>query len=141
MSCIETYATLRIFSQTMHPDEISQRLTLDATRARPIDPESKYRPRRENNFWAWSTREKVESTDGLEHIKAIVQALAGKEQNLDALRDAGCEIDVSCYWLSSGQGGPYLDTSTLADLSRLQLSIWWDVYFHAEDDRDIAGGT
>ena len=142
MSCLETYATLRIFSQTLDPSEISRILDLVATRSKPLDPASKYGPRRENHLWAWSTRTSVDSKDGLEHVRTVIRALAGKEQRLDELRKAGCDIDVCCYWVSSGQGGPLLDVEALTGLARLGLEIWWDVYFSASDDhQDIAGGT
>ena len=142
MSCLETYATLRIFSQTLDPSEISRILDLDATRSKPLDPASKYRPRRENHFWAWCTRTIVDSKDGLEHVRTVILTLAGKEQELGELRKAGCDIDVCCYWSSSGQGGPFLDVAALTGLARLGLEICWDVYFSASDDRhDIAGGT
>ena len=142
MSCLETYATLRIFSQTMHPLEISRVLGLEATRSKPLDQNSKYRTRRENNFWAWSTRTQLDSENGLEHIRALLDALAGRQQKLEELRSSGCDIDVCCYWVSSGQGGPLLDVSALSELARLGLEIWWDVYFRTKkDSEDIASGT
>ena len=142
MSCRETYATLRIFSKTIDPGEIRRVLDLDAIRSKPLVPESKYRPRRENHFWAWSTRTKVDSKDGLEHVRAVICALAGKEQKLGELRNAGCDIDVCCYWASSGQGGPLLDVAALTELARLGLEIWWDVYFRESgDSHDFGSGT
>jgi len=65
----------------------------------------------------------------LEHIRAITAILGDKGEQLGQLREAGCEIDVCCYWVSSGQGGPSLEVSDLAALSALGLAIWWDVYF------------
>jgi hypothetical protein len=60
--------------------------------------------------------------------------IAGKRAALDELRSLGCEIDVVNYFVSSGQGGPELDTSTIDTLSQLGLSIWWDVYFGEESE-------
>ena len=129
MSCLEVHATLRIFSQSLHPDEINRILGVEATRLRPMEPESKYRSRRENHYWAWSSDSQVHSLDGLEHVRTIIGILHGKEQQLTQLRSAGCEIDVCCYWVSSGQGGPFLDVPALSALEQLGLEIWWDMYF------------
>jgi hypothetical protein len=129
MSCLETYATLRIFSADLTPDVISERLGVAATEAIPRDPASKYKVRREANFWGWSTEGRVESTDNQLHVRAILAMLEGKAPLLRALRASGCEIDVSNYWVSNGQGGPNLEASDLDGLSSLSLPIWWDVYF------------
>ena len=129
MSCLETHATLRIFSESLHPDEVSRILGLAATRPSPKEPDSKYRPRREYHYWSWSSDSQVHSQDGLEHIRAVTAIMGGKDEQLKQLREAGCEIDVCCYWVSSGQGGPSLEISDLAALSALGLPIWWDVYF------------
>ena len=134
MSCLETYATLRIFSEAIHPAEISRVLGIDATRARHRDANSKYRHERENHYWGWCSDSFVQSLDGIAHVRAIVSVLQGKEQELAQLRTAGCNIDVCCYWVSSGQGGPSLDTLALTDLSRLGLDIGWDVYFGKEEE-------
>ena len=58
----------------------------------------------------------------------------GKEIALRHLRERGCDIDICCYWVSSGQGGPSLDVQTLERLARLGLPIWWDVYFGDVED-------
>ncbi len=134
MTCLETFAALRIFSSSQHPDTVSRVLGFEATKARPLDPASKYRPKRESHRWIWSSEGIVKSTDGLEHVRAVVDRLEGKESHLADLRAAGCKIDVCCYWVSTGQGGPCLDASTMADLTRLGLDIWWDVYFGDASD-------
>ena len=134
MTCLETYANLRIFSELLHPNEISELLGLEATDTIPLNPESKYRVRRETNYWGWNSRTVVSSTDNLEHVAAITQRLSGKRALLDQLREKGCEIDICCYWVSSGQGGPLVDRSMLAALSQLDLEIWWDVYFGEESE-------
>ena len=51
------------------------------------------------------------------------------EQMRESLRNAGCETDICCYWVSTGQGGPSLEVATMEELARLGLPIWWDVYF------------
>ncbi len=129
MTCIETYATLRIFSATMHPKVIGETLVLDATDTIPIDPSSKYRVRRETNYWCWSTQHRVASTDNAEHLAAILEAFGDKQGQLQALRDSGCETDISCFWVSTGQGGPSIEVATMGELAQLGLPISWDIYF------------
>jgi hypothetical protein len=132
MSCIETYVTLRIFSEFMQPEEIGAILGIKATRALARDLESRYRPRRECNFWAWSTQEKDVSLDSVAHINVIVTLLKDKRECLNTLRARGCKIDLMSYWVSNGQGGPSLDIQTMKSLCDLGLEIWWDIYFHNE---------
>jgi hypothetical protein len=133
MTCIETYATLRIFSRTLEPAAIGASLGIDATDPVPLDPSSKYRPRREVNYWGWCTRQHVASkTDNALHIAAILERVRGKELQLQHLRSVGCETDICCFWVSTGQGGPSLGVEVMRELSELGLSIWWDVYFDDE---------
>ena len=136
MSCIETYATLRIFSADLHPDEIGEILGIEPTKTIPRDPASKYRPRRECNFWSWETRDRVQSTDNAEHLAAIIKQLEGHSAALQKLRDMGCQTDISNYWVSNGQGGPSLDVEMMGVLHELGLSIWWDMYFGSEEEHE-----
>src|SRR5262245_23921155 len=129
MTCIETFATLRIFSATMHPKAIGEILAVEATDTIPIDPSSKYRVRRETNYWNWCTQHRVNSADNTLHIAALLEVFGSKQAELESLRTAGCETDICCYWVSTGQGGPSLEVATMQELARLGLPIWWDVYF------------
>ena len=143
MSCLETYATLRIFSDSVDPETVGHALGFTGTDIRKIDPESKYRHERESHYWGWCSKPTVQSIDNLEHVSAITQRLAGKANVLAALRARGCEIDICCYWVTSGQGGPELDVAALKRLSELEIGIWWDVYFgtEAEYADDVAAPT
>ncbi|MEM7430997.1 MAG: DUF4279 domain-containing protein [Pseudomonadota bacterium] len=134
MACTETYATLRIFSTDLHPDKIGEILGIVATHTRPLDPDSKYRPRRENHSWSWETRKKVDSTDNVEHLAAVIECLDGRTVALKQLRDMGCKTDICNYWVSNGQGGPSLDVDMMGTLHGLGLPIWWDIYFESEDE-------
>lgn len=139
MSCLETYATLRIFSQSMDPERISSALGLLPTSALPIDSNSKYRNRREWNIWSWSTQCIVESGENLDHLRAILDRLDGKADQLAHLRTQGCQTDIFCYWVSSGQGGPFLDATTVGALATLGLDIAWDMYFGEESEYNEDG--
>ena len=134
MSCLETFATLRVFSESMSPNAIGDTLGLKATDSKPRDAGSPYWPRRDTNTWFWSTQGKVQSNDNLEHVGAVIELFSGKRTELKTLRDAGCKIDISSYYVSSGQGGPELDLSTMKALCELELEIWWDIYFGEENE-------
>ena len=75
MECTETFATLRIFSRGISPDIIGNMLAVTATEMVPIDPSSRYKPRREYNLWSWSTEGKINSFDNLEHVWKIIDLL------------------------------------------------------------------
>lgn len=134
MACIETFATLRIFSTDLYPDKIGEILGVEATHTELLNPNSEYRPRRENHFWSWETRQTVNSTDNTEHLAAMIECLDGRAATLQHLRDLGCKIDICNYWVSDGQGGPSLDVEMMGILHELGLPIWWDVYFESEDE-------
>ena len=129
MTCLRTYATLLIYSDSMPPAAISAELGIQSTREFARDPSSRYKPNREHNFWSWTTQELVASTDFSDHLRAIFDQLAGKSSALANLQLAGCETRISCYWDSDGQGGPWLDLRIIEELARLRLEIWWDIYF------------
>jgi hypothetical protein len=135
MTCVETFATLRIFSKDIEPDIIENRLGLLATKMIPIDPNSRYRPRRESHLWSWTTEGIIDSTDNVEHINAILQLLEGKESLLSELRKDGCATDIFCFWISSGQGGPFLELKTMESLLKFGLEISWDIYFDDENEK------
>lgn len=49
------------------------------------------------------------------------------------LQARGCEIDITNYWVSGGQGGPWLMPCQMLKLGALNIDIWWDIYFSEED--------
>jgi hypothetical protein len=134
MACTETYAALRIFSKNISPDIIGMRLGFSATEMIPLDPNSRYKVRRECNFWSWSTKGIIDSTDNIEHLYKIIEHLKGKENLMSELREDGCSTDIFCYWSSTGQGGPFLDIKTMESFVKLGLEISWDMYFDGEDE-------
>lgn len=138
MSCLRTYIGLCIYSQTLRPEEISSALAIEPSRTAVLDPNSKYKARREHHLWVWSTKDLIDSTDHLVHLNRLFDALAGREGVLEELRNGGCSMQVSCYWDSSGQGGPWLDLPTIDSLARLRLEIWWDIHFVQEGSSDDA---
>ena len=135
MSCLETCATLRIFSDDVTPHVIMKTLDIEPTDSfARDDPYNRGRSRRKMHGWFWSTESKVISTDNAEHVRAIIEKLAGKQQALHRLAVMGCRIDISNYWVSSGQGGPILEPDKMRVLAEMGIAIWWDVYFGQDKD-------
>ena len=134
MACTRTYATLRIFSKDIHPDEITNVLGVSPTSTRPIEPDSKYENRRIFHFWALTTEKVSDSVKNIEHIELILSALEGKAENVEMLRNRGCDTDIFCYWDSTGQGGPSVTVELMKRLIKYGLAVSWDIYFDGEDD-------
>jgi hypothetical protein len=112
----------------MSPYDISEKLSIEATGGYNLDPTSKARPRRDNNYWCWPTDLYQDPTDNISHIQRLIDKFSNKIAELDDLRNSGCKIDVCCYIVTTGQGGPELDIKTMQSLCNLGLNIWWDVY-------------
>jgi hypothetical protein len=133
-TCLETFSTLRVFSEDVSPDVIGSILGVEATKKLPRDSSSPYLPRREMNYWEWCTRESVAAPDNMVHLHAIVALLLPRRDALKRLQDQGCQTDITNYWVSAGQGGPSLSAVTMQVLGQLDLSVSWDVYFERESD-------
>lgn len=129
---LETFATLRIFSESMTPDDIEAELGVVADSAYIRDPNARARTKRETNYWSWCTRKRLDSRDNLLHIGTIIAKFSDCKDRLQSLRKKGCRTDLSCYMVTTGQGGPSLDLTTMKSLSELGLEVSWDVYFGDE---------
>jgi len=134
MACTRTFATSRIFSENLHPDEITKMLGVLPTGTDPLNPESKYKNRRVSNFWKYSTEKLSNSLNNVEHVEIILRALNGKSNQMELLRHRGCQTDIFCYWDSNGQGGPSLSVTLMNELVKFGLDIYWDMYFDDEED-------
>ena len=133
-TCVETHSTLRIFSDDLAPEEISEALGIQPTDTfRKGDPHSGGKLRRKANGWFYSTEKLTESKDSRRHLDIILNALDGKEGQIRNLQSKGCKTDITSYWLSGGQGGPWLMPDQMLKLGALNIDIWWDIYFSSED--------
>ncbi|WP_314972198.1 DUF4279 domain-containing protein [Comamonas testosteroni] len=132
-SCLETYATLRIFSEKLSAAEIAVALGLSATESfsRGDFFGSKGRIRRHSG-WLLSTQGLVTSRDGRRHLAWLLDRLRNKAEGLESLRKSGADLDISCYYLSVGQGGPIMSSEQMLELGQLGLDVWWDVYFDSD---------
>jgi hypothetical protein len=64
----------------------------------------------------------------------ILAALEGKVDSVDEIHHQGCKIDITSYWVSTGQGGPWLMPHQMLKLGRLRIGVWWDIYFETKNE-------
>lgn len=133
-TCARTYATLRVYTGNMEPDEVSRFLDMaptgSVTRGKPIIDGPSKGVVSKLNGWFLSTKEQVSSKDLRRHLDWLLEAFAGHHEKLRALQAIpnAC-VDVSCYWLSkSGHSGPTLSPKQMRSLCDLNLEIWFDCY-------------
>ena len=129
-TCIKTYSTLRIFTDELGPEQITQLLKIEPTDAfRKGDVHGVKKLQRKTNGWFYCTEDLASSKDGRRHIDLIIAALTGKGAEVQELHARGCKIDITSYWSSTGQGGPCLMPEQMLKLGALGINIWWDIYF------------
>ncbi len=131
--CTTTYSELRIFSDEMDPENISKALGLEPTDSfRTGDVHCQGKLRRETNGWFLCTESSVDSKDTEAHIGEILTKLDGKAEAVEALRAAGCYLDIWSFWKFNGQGGPSLSAEQMLILGKLGIAVCWDVYADEE---------
>ncbi|GAA6121152.1 DUF4279 domain-containing protein [Acidovorax sp. FG27] len=134
-SCKETYVTFRAFSKTLIADEISNVIKLKPTECFSRgDLFGKSNHVRTQTGWLLSSRNMVTSLDSRRHIAWIIERLKEQAVALDFLRGQGVEMDICCYYLSEGQGGPTMSFEHMKELGALCLDIWWDIYQYIPGD-------
>lgn len=130
-SCHETFVTLRIYSDTLSPEEISTVLQLqpsDSTTKGEVVGINKKRTRKHNG-WFLTSDGFVASKDCRRHIDYLVDKISPFKGELKELENKGCSIDISCFWSSeNGQGGPTLSPKQLKRLAELEIDLWFDIY-------------
>ncbi len=139
-SCVRTYSTLRVFSEEVSPEEISQVLGLEPTASfRKGDAISPRLSRsRLYHGWLLCTKGVVASRGTRRHIDWLLDQLEPAAENLRLLTARGVQADVYSFWESAqGQGGPSLSVAQMSRLVRFGLECAYDVYFASDED----GGT
>ena len=132
-TCDKTFVTLRVYSDSLVPGEISDRLGLIAsdsfTKGTPTNPTSKTPVIAKFHGWFLSSEDAIDSPDAREHVDWLLNHLLPCADALRSLLNEECRIDVSCYWRSkSGHGGPTLSKRQLEGLALLGVDFWYDFY-------------
>jgi hypothetical protein len=119
-TCKSTFATLRIFSGSMGPPEISAILGVEPTRTfrkgglRTEHPLAK-NPNHQTNGWFYSTEGKSTSRDCRRHLDMLIEAVLGNPEAFAQLRRRGCEMDLTIFY-SYRQGGPTISPDQMRAL-------------------------
>lgn len=128
-TCVETYATLRIFPGEAHPDTVTARLGVSPTKVRwKDDPHRNPRYKRWVNGWFLCSESHINSRDNRRHVDWLLNAVAGSREELLALKAEGATMDIFCHFDGIGRGGPCLHPSQMQRLADLELWIGWDAY-------------
>ena len=139
-TCAETYVTLRIFHDALEPPTISELLGITPTRSwrRGEAHGTRQVVVFPTGAWLLSSESAIASQDSVRHLDWLLTEVEPRHGELRGLRDAGHRIDISCYWVSAtGQGGPTLTPDIMRRLAKLELALWFDVYFADDDTQNI----
>jgi len=138
-SCSRTYSTLRIYPKDVHPDVITKLLNIKPSRTLIAGPNGP-RGRIVVSGWFLTTRGKLKSKDSRRHIDWLLDKIEPVSEQILSLQKQGVSMDISSFWGSaSGDGGPILSPEQMARLVKMNLEVWWDVYFEGEDEEDSTG--
>lgn len=136
-TCLETHASLRVSSETLSPQDVSELLQIEASesylKGSKIGRTSRVRSA---HGWFLRSRHHVQSRDNRRHIDYILAKLEGSAHTLSRIRESpGAHMDIVSFYVSTGQGGPWLMPTQLRRLADLGLEIWWDIYFERRKAR------
>ena len=135
-TCERTYATLRIYPESLDPSEVTARLGIE-----PSDWQRRGESRRPGSRpaklhgWFLTTEGAMDSCDVRKHLDWLLARVGPRADAIRALQEDGCRMDVSCFWVSrSGHGGPSVLPAQMRELARLNLELWFDVYLGSSQD-------
>jgi uncharacterized protein DUF4279 len=135
-TCSYTHAWLRIMSEDMNPDEITEVLGVTPTQIQRKGDQRSYGKLKvhETSGWWISTKEKLDSLDARHHLDWILDQISNKQQEVAMLQQRDYLIDVCVRWDSkSGHGGPTLSQKQLRGFGNLGIEVWFDIYFDSDD--------
>jgi hypothetical protein len=137
-TCHCTYATLRIYHESARPAVVSRSLGI-----RPSSVQMKGQPWKRYGTsrvypisgWFLTSKSQLESYDSTKHILWLLTKVEKKKTRLERLKATGWWMDISVYWDSAwGHGGPTLSPNLLTVLAKLNIEIWFDIYFSGAMD-------
>ena len=131
-TCAKTHATLRIYPGEIDPHEITERLGIAPSHWQRRGEIAGDAPRQRVapvHGWFLYSEGHVESRDSARHIDWLLDRLMLHVEAIRSLRDEGCKMDISCYWLSEeGHGGPTIPPAQMKRLAELGIELWFDFY-------------
>jgi hypothetical protein len=125
---------LRIYTKDEHPHVISDHLNIKPSRI-CIAGQINVLGEKSHNGWFISTKGKIKSRDSRRHIDWILDKIEPETETILKLQKDGYSMDIMSYWGSAtGNGGPTISPEQMSRLVRMNLSVWWDVYFEGEEE-------
>jgi hypothetical protein len=137
-TCTGTYATLRITSDTLSLEEISEALKQSPTRSiRKGELRSERASLKKRYFtysgWFYSTKELSTSRDCRRHLDLIINNILQDSSVILSLKSQGCDVDIVIFY-SYTQGGPTISPIQMLPLAEANIDVWWDLYKENEED-------
>ena len=132
-TCLKTYATFRIYPGDLDPSSVTEQLGIEPSewqrKGEPFRSASFATKAAELNGWFLHSKGHVDSRDSRRHVDWLLDQLVPKQDAIRSLQQAGCKMDISCYWLSAeGHGGPTLSPLQMGKLALLNIELGFDVY-------------
>jgi hypothetical protein len=133
-TCAGTYATLRITSDTLSLEEISEALRQSPARSIRKGELRSERASLKNRYftysgWFYCTKELSTSRDCRRHLDNIPQ----DNSFILSLKSQGCDVDIVIFY-SYTQGGPTISPIQMLPLAEANIDVWWDLYKENEED-------
>ena len=131
-TCESTYSTLRVYPNDIHPDEITKSICITPSSFQVKGEHNKFgKATKEIKIHGWflTTKNEMTSKDTRRHIDWIINKIKKQKTVIHELQSKGVKFELSCYWESKyGQGGPMLSPPQMAELAKLNISVFWDIY-------------
>ena len=123
------FATLRLYHDSLDPDEITQRLGIN-----PTDSHRRgelHGPRAQawkQTLWSLTSQDQPIPRDLEPHIAWVLDKIEPARAQLTMLMEAGVEANMFCFLSCYGMGGPTLSPNVMGRLAALQLPLGLDIY-------------
>lgn len=131
-TCAYTHAWLRIMSEDLDPDKVTDLLKISPTEIQRVGDPVPSKPGKyySKSGWFLTTVGHITSLDARHHLDWILERVADKQREFDFLLSLGYLRDMCCRWDSkSGHGGPTLSPQQMKILTELNIELWFDIYF------------
>lgn len=133
MNAFEYNVSLRITHPTLHPDEISDALSMKPkfrwTAGEPCKTATGEPLKGFRKLTYWSCR--LEHRKGVElsdFLAALILKLKKKEKFLKKIRSTRGSIEFFVGWFMESNSGQIFDWKLMQELSKLQISLALDIY-------------
>jgi len=127
---LRTFATLRIISKTLNPQDITTKLKLTPSETKDVGDLRGRSGHWPHGYWELSSREQVDSIDLADHLLWLVTTVEPSTAEIQQLHLEGLRIDIFCFWeTSSSQGGITISPDLWRRIGVLNLIVGVDIYF------------